>query len=51
MAWLDYKELITQIKRDPFIRTVLIVDYDGLSCYGRTYEEVLENTVVLRNVS
>ena len=40
-----------QVKRDPFIRTVLVDDYDGLSCYGKMSEEVLEKTVVVRNVS
>jgi len=40
-----------QVKRDPFIRTVLTAAYDGLSCYGKMSEEVLEKTVVVRNVS
>lgn len=43
---MDSKELIIQVKRDPFIRTVLIV-----SCYGKMSEEVVEKTVLGRNVS
>lgn len=46
LARLDYKRLITQVKRDTFNRMVLIVDYDGFSCYVKMSEEVLEEIVV-----
>lgn len=51
MVGYKNKELLIQVKRDPFLRTAFIVDYNGPSCYGKMSEVVLEKTAVVRNAS